>query len=176
MSAKFGTKWQSLLTNQPALLCVLLFVSAIPILLNSAFPFSSAVDSLNQSIVIYCWLLLLWIIAVATQLNLFGAKQHAHLFVCVAVAIAVAHFLYIFWIKTLYFTDIGREFELGSAVIVLCVLYSSAAMIADRISDSLLVRVGAFFGVLNWPIFLFMFADRLRKEMRDAAESSLPAN
>lgn len=145
-------------------------------LLNSAFPFTSAVGGLNQSIVIYCWLLLLWIIVVGTQLNLFGTKQHAHLIVWVAVAIALAHFLYICWIKPLYFTDIGQEIEIAAVVIVLCVLYSSAAMIADRISDSLLVRVGAFFGVLNWPIFLFMFADRLRKEMRNAAESSIPAN
>lgn len=145
-------------------------------LLNSAFLFTSAAVSLSQSIIIYCWLLLLWIIVVATQLNLFGTKQNAHLIVWVAVAIAVAQFLYIFWIRPLYFTDIAQKFEIVALVLVLCVLYSSAAMIADRISDSLLARLGVFIGVLNWPIFLFMFADRLRKEMREAAESSLPAN
>lgn len=163
--------WNRFLTNQLVLLCVLLIVSAMPIILNSVFLLTSAVRSFEYSIFVFLWLEVIWLLLVAAQLDLFKLKKYTRLVSVTAVAIAILNFLLNFWIVPTHFSGSETEFAQVGVVVGLSILFTLVATLADRISESLLGRVAIFFGLLNWPIFLFVFSDRLKGAIERAAES-----
>ena len=160
-----------LLTNHLLMLIVILFVFLLPLVLNAVLDLLP----IGQPNIISFYLLsvghMFWLLAVAIQFDALYLRRFGTLIltsVGVAATIVAAILYFDLRSKSVIFTD---ELVDYASIIYLSVAIGLSALISERISKTSLEGFLNFWGVFQWPIFLFLIAPKLRRSLLNSSSN-----
>lgn len=159
---------KTLLTNHLALIATLVIIFLLPPVLNSVFGFLP----ISQTVFVSYYLLfvgqILWLLAIAIELDVLSLGRHRKLLLTAASAVFI--FVGVVVCSNLDSQTINR-FDYWIDYLqwaALCAAMALSALISERISKNSLEAFLIFWAVLQWPIFLFLVAPRLRRALNEA--------